>query len=98
MVWRNSTSIGCGRSFRGDRGWLVVCLFDPKGNIAGRFGENVQVESNSTDVAGKIEVGKARPNAGTIGESRSQGGGIMDKIQIWCVFIVVVLVIGAVFS
>lgn len=101
LVWRNSTAIGCARTLCEDEGWLVVCLFDPKSNILGRFGENVQVSGSVTEAgfaAGEISAEKTRPDVGAIGESTNDGGEVIDKIQVWCVFIVVLLVVGAVFS
>lgn len=102
LVWKNTTSLGCGRTLCGGRngvpGWLVVCEFDPKGNIVGKFGANVQAADTSAsgNGAGQISGDKTRPNAGAIGEA--ENSGTVDRVQVWCVFVVVWLVFGAVFS
>lgn len=78
--------------------WLVVCEFDPKGNVIGKFGENVVV-ANATILGngvGRMSTDKTRPNAGAIGEAKN--GGTVDRVQVWCVFVVVWLVIAVVFS
>lgn len=109
LVWKNSTQIGCGRTLcggqNGVQGWLVVCEFDPKGNVAGEYGANVQVSSSSggggggaASAVGQISAGKTRPNAGAIGEARNGARGTVDRVQVWSVFLVVCLVLGAVFS
>lgn len=48
LVWKGTTSVGCGRSNctgKGDApGWYVVCEYYPPGNVQGQFKENVQKE------------------------------------------------------
>lgn len=45
LVWKSTTSVGCGRSACDGRGgvpgWLVVCEYWPAGNVEGEFGEEV---------------------------------------------------------
>lgn len=53
MVWKASTQVGCvqircpsldlGGGNKWDNGAYVVCEYNPPGNFAGRFAENVQV-------------------------------------------------------
>jgi hypothetical protein len=113
LVWKNSTQLGCGRTNCGGQngveGWLVVCEFSPRGNIAGEFEANVQGEvsdsagnggsaGKGTGVIGaaKSEDGK-RPNVGDIGQAKNDGGRLLNRLQIWFVFALVWLVMGAVF-
>lgn len=48
LVWKDSTTVGCGRrlctgssSSEKNTGWFLVCEYWPRGNIIGRFGEEV---------------------------------------------------------
>jgi len=36
MIWANTTQVGCGVAYCRDGGILVVCNYDPAGNIVGR--------------------------------------------------------------
>ncbi|TVY86734.1 Repressed by EFG1 protein, partial [Lachnellula willkommii] len=53
LVWRNTTSVGCGRTSCGGKngtpGWYVVCEYYPPGNVEGSsnqfFKDNVKVQS-----------------------------------------------------
>lgn len=40
MLWKSSTKVGCGVS-RGDYGTVVVCNYEPAGNVANAFANNV---------------------------------------------------------
>lgn len=46
MVWKETTTVGCGRrkcdGRGGSPGWYVVCEYFPPGNVIGAFEENVQ--------------------------------------------------------
>lgn len=46
VVWKDTTSVGCGRrecdGRGGSPGWYVVCEYYPPGNVIGAFEENVQ--------------------------------------------------------
>ncbi|KAF2419019.1 PR-1-like protein, partial [Tothia fuscella] len=48
LVWKNSTQIGCARkdctkpNSKVETNFLVICELYPKGNVVGRFKENVQ--------------------------------------------------------
>ncbi|KAK7968079.1 uncharacterized protein PG986_002356 [Apiospora aurea] len=51
LVWKNTTSVGCGaRMCGGDgnagdaRGWYLVCEYWPRGNVIGQFTEEVQAQ------------------------------------------------------
>jgi hypothetical protein len=110
LIWKNTTSLGCGRTFCGGKndilGWLIICEFDPKGNIIGQFGENVQLNASTTsaerngNAAGQIGAGssKGRPNAGAIGEAKNAGVAMVDRMQVWGVFVVVWFVFAAILS
>lgn len=56
LVWRDTTDVGCGRKLCGERGWYLVCEYWPRGNVIGRF----------TDQVAKQEGGavRARPGFG----------------------------------
>ena len=41
LVWKNTTSVGCGAADCGNNGWLLVCEYWPPGNVIGEFGGNV---------------------------------------------------------
>lgn len=40
-MWKNTTAVGCGAADCSDKGWLLVCEYDPAGNVVGDFGGNV---------------------------------------------------------
>ncbi|KAL5345611.1 hypothetical protein ACLOAV_009365 [Pseudogymnoascus australis] len=46
VVWKDTTTVGCGRrkcdGRGGSPGWYVVCEYYPPGNVIGAFEENVQ--------------------------------------------------------
>jgi hypothetical protein len=48
LVWKDTTSVGCGRTECNGRddggapGWYLVCEYWPHGNVIGAFEENVQ--------------------------------------------------------
>ncbi len=63
VVWRESTSVGCGRAFGADSAQVWVCTYDPPGNYEGEYQRNVLPES--VDPAGdpgggEESVGPAR--------------------------------------
>lgn len=42
LVWKNTTDVGCGRKWCGQKSrWYLVCEYWPRGNILGRFDEQV---------------------------------------------------------
>jgi hypothetical protein len=93
----------------GVKGWLVVCEFFPKGNVIGEVEANVQGSvdgKGGTEVigsaaapkgAGVIGPAKDGNNKGSIGKGKSNNGGrVLDRVQVWFVFVLVWLVVGAV--
>ncbi|KUI53622.1 Cell wall protein PRY3 [Cytospora mali] len=53
LVWKATTTVGCGRRLCGTRAWYIVCEYWPRGNIIGEFREEVgrQVDGTKTDKA-----------------------------------------------
>lgn len=41
LVWKTTTTVGCGRKLCGTRGWFVVCEYWPRGNVGGEYGNEV---------------------------------------------------------
>lgn len=41
VVWKSSTSLGCGAAKSKDQSYFIVCRYDPAGNVLGNFPENV---------------------------------------------------------
>jgi len=48
LVWKNSSSVGCGRRLCGEKGWFLACEYWPRGNVLGRFEEQVNRQTNGT--------------------------------------------------
>ena len=55
LVWKDTTSVGCGARLCGGgddkndgsaRGWYLVCEYWPRGNVIGKFGDEVQAQEN----------------------------------------------------
>ena len=44
LVWKNTTSTGCGKQDCGDKGWLLFCEYWPPGNVQGEYTQDVQSE------------------------------------------------------
>ncbi|KAI3584689.1 CAP domain-containing protein, partial [Fusarium oxysporum f. sp. albedinis] len=44
LVWKDTTTVGCGRKLCGERGWFLVCEYWPRGNVEGQFKEEVSKE------------------------------------------------------
>ncbi|KAK4442646.1 cell wall protein PRY3, partial [Podospora aff. communis PSN243] len=43
LVWKGTREVGCGRQWCGEETrWFLVCAYWPRGNVMGRFGEEVQ--------------------------------------------------------
>lgn len=64
MVWQNTKRVGCGavNCDSGDvQGWMLVCEYDPPGNVQGAFKENVE---------------KAGDNDGQLGMGAASAGGL----------------------
>ena len=47
MIWRNTKKIGCGIGYRSDESYKVVCFYYPRGNINGKYEENVLIGNNT---------------------------------------------------
>ena len=48
LVWKNTTTVGCGRKLCGTSGWYLVCEYWPRGTVIGAFGEEVNKQVNGT--------------------------------------------------
>ncbi|KAK0622290.1 Protein PRY1 [Lasiodiplodia hormozganensis] len=70
MVWKGTTSMGCGRTNCGGssqghhaNGWYVVCSYWPRGNVLGQFAANVDAavdgSGSSWDDEGMIAKSKS---------------------------------------
>lgn len=46
LVWKNTTTMGCGCRLCGTRGWFLVCEYWPRGNVVGEFGSQVGRQVN----------------------------------------------------
>ncbi|CAK7210984.1 hypothetical protein SEUCBS140593_001014 [Sporothrix eucalyptigena] len=75
LVWKNSTTVGCGRKLCGGKadgekstGWFLVCEYWPRGNIIGQFAQEVGRQINGTGSGGDGEpsVAAGRPAVGVI--------------------------------
>lgn len=49
LVWKDTTTVGCGRRLCGTRGWYLVCEYWPRGNVVGEFSDEVDPPVNVTD-------------------------------------------------
>lgn len=59
LVWQATTRVGCGAvncDSDGAKGWLLVCEYDPPGNVKGAFRENVE---KAGEAAGQLGLGGA---------------------------------------
>lgn len=59
LVWKTTTTVGCGRKLCGTRGWFVVCEYWPRGNVGGEYGEEVdrsidEREGGGTRLSGPV--------------------------------------------
>jgi len=60
LVWKNTTSVGCGAADCKDNGWFLVCEYYPPGNVIGEFGRNVGKPGQGEDgEPGMSDVGTA---------------------------------------
>lgn len=48
LVWKDTTTVGCGRKLCGTSGWYLVCEYWPRGNVIGAFGDEVNKQVNGT--------------------------------------------------
>jgi hypothetical protein len=49
LVWKNTTAVGCGAADCDEKGWLLVCEYNPMGNVIGAFGGNVGKPGQGAD-------------------------------------------------
>lgn len=47
LVWKDTTTVGCGSRLCGTRAWYIVCEYWPRGNVIGEFREEVDREVNT---------------------------------------------------
>ncbi|KAF4945940.1 hypothetical protein FSARC_14309 [Fusarium sarcochroum] len=47
LVWKETTTVGCGRKLCGEKGWFLVCEYWPRGNVEGQFKEEVTKEEGA---------------------------------------------------
>lgn len=58
-MWQNTTRVGCGAvncDTDDAQGWLLVCEYDPPGNVVGAFKSNVE---KAGDESGQLGMGAA---------------------------------------
>ena len=58
LVWKNTTSTGCGRQDCGNNGWLLFCEYWPAGNVQGEYQQDVQSELKGIGVYDDSALGK----------------------------------------
>ncbi|KAK8064248.1 hypothetical protein PG996_008900 [Apiospora saccharicola] len=66
LVWKDTTSVGCGaRMCGGDgdsqdgsaRGWYLVCEYWPRGNVIGKFTDEVQAQEGAgSSISSRVPV------------------------------------------
>ncbi|KAH8681832.1 CAP domain-containing protein [Xylariales sp. PMI_506] len=47
LVWKATTTVGCGRRLCGKSGWYLVCEYWPRGNVIGEFASEVDADENA---------------------------------------------------
>ncbi|KAF8066169.1 PRY2 [Scenedesmus sp. PABB004] len=92
LVWRASTRLGCGARVcsngidgAGDlkRGTVVVCRFDPAGNIAKGFAANVLPEAGGPGGGGGGGGGGGKPDAPAAPLSMLPAGTVLRSPDCW---------------
>lgn len=63
LVWKDTTTVGCGSRLCGTRGWYLVCEYWPRGNVVGEFPAEVDPQVNGTGLV-------APPNPSTTSSMR----------------------------
>lgn len=55
LVWKDTTSTGCGAHDCGSKGWLLFCEYWPAGNVDGEYNDQVQkaLPGSGVDVGGE---------------------------------------------
>lgn len=58
LVWKDTTTVGCERVLcDGVKGWFVACEYWPRGNVQGKFGDEVQKEVESGSGVERLGAG-----------------------------------------
>lgn len=52
LVWKDTTTVGCGSRLCGTRGWYLVCEYWPRGNVIGQFEDQVGRQVSGTGGSG----------------------------------------------
>jgi hypothetical protein len=74
LVWKNTTSVGCGAADCDSAGWLLICEYWPPGNVIGEFGRNVGKPGQGEDgEPGMSDVSTADVDGSEDGESDTGG-------------------------
>ncbi|KAK3113788.1 hypothetical protein LTR53_008566 [Teratosphaeriaceae sp. CCFEE 6253] len=82
LVWKNTTAVGCGAAHcsttgtKGVKGWILVCEYNPQGNVIGQFKQEVAKpgESSNTDRLGF--------GAGSSVSSKSRLMGVLAAVYV----------------
>jgi len=97
LVWKNTTSVGCGAADCNDAGWLLFCEYWPPGNVIGEFGGNVgklgqgengepgMSDVSTADVDGSDQSGDDQSDTGG-SAGRSIGGRLLVALVAMSVF------------
>ena len=79
LVWKNTTSTGCGVKSCGSTGWLVFCEYSPAGNVIGQFAQEVQKQIPGVEGPGSPvpSSGSAKPHS----EAPPKNGKLSGYVQ-----------------
>ena len=79
LVWKNTTTTGCGRQDCGDSGWLLFCEYWPPGNVEDEYMQDVQSELKGMGGQDDSTLGKyvqdVHEKAGSASRLRETGWG-----------------------
>lgn len=75
LVWKNTTTVGCGAADCNDAGWLLVCEYNPAGNVVGQFASNVGKPGQGPDGEPGIGDSDGEDGDDKSGSARRSGGG-----------------------
>jgi uncharacterized protein YkwD len=53
LVWKDTTTVGCGSKLCGDHGWFLVCEYWPRGNVIGEFAGEVDQGTSAGSVVSR---------------------------------------------
>ena len=81
LVWKNTTSVGCGAADCDALGWYMICEYYPAGNVIGEFGGNVGKPGQGEDgEPGVSDVGSGNvDDSDQSSDSDSDTGGSAGK-------------------